>query len=165
MHYVAGGGNAATLRLLIEKGVDVTAADDEGRTPLHTMSFVAQRVSHLRIGDELKNAGADVNARDNEGRTPLHNAVAATKPCFDYISWLLEQGADVNMCTNDGATPLYKALGNNFAFMRMRNDTINIIKSLLAQGAQVSRAFDNEILTLELIQRRKLFGMLKSFEG
>lgn len=164
LHYVAGGGNTATLRLLIEKGADATAVDDEGRTPLHTMSFVAQRSSHVRIGDALKNAGANINAKDNDGRTPLHNAVTATKPCLEYISWLLQQGADVNARTNDGATPLYKALGNNFAFMRTRNESVNIIKTLLAHGAKVARASDNEMLTLELIQRRKLFGKQNDFK-
>lgn len=57
------------LELLLAKGADVNAKDDEGRTAL-----MLQFNDSATLQD-LLNAGADVDARDKDGWTPLMYAV------------------------------------------------------------------------------------------
>ena len=68
----------ATCRFLIEKGVDVNAAADNGETALMRVIYGFDDVARL-----LLEAGADANARDKEGNTALDRAL---------------QSGDVNRC-------------------------------------------------------------------
>lgn len=61
---------AETVRLLIEKGMDVTAKDESLSTPLHLGSSSGiPEIVRLLIEH-----GGDVTAKDRSGRTPLHIA-------------------------------------------------------------------------------------------
>ena len=92
MVYLAGDNNLTeemvlALQLLLEKGADVNAANNDGLTPLH---IVVQKYQRFRERLELRDRktsrtleryeeivklllenGVDVNAQDKEGRTPL----------------------------------------------------------------------------------------------
>jgi hypothetical protein len=57
------GGNAARLKKLLGRGVDVNARDGQGRTLL----MEAARQGNLDIVQVLIDAGADVNLRSNDG--------------------------------------------------------------------------------------------------
>ncbi len=57
-------------RLLLERGVDVTAKDTDGWTPLHYAAR-GDRVEILRL---LLERGADATTRANDGQTPLDMA-------------------------------------------------------------------------------------------
>lgn len=66
------------LEMLLENGLEVNAAKDDGTTVLHTL------VSRKSWGDyewelarRLVAGGADVNRTDKDGETPLHFAVCA----------------------------------------------------------------------------------------
>ena len=61
---------AETVRLLIERGMDVTAKDEKLSTPLH----LASSSGFPEILRLLINHGADVTAQDESRRTPLHLA-------------------------------------------------------------------------------------------
>ena len=75
------------VEILLKKGVDVNARDDDGRTPL----FYAD----AEAAELLIKAGADVNARDNDGQTPLFHAYADAEV-------LIKAGADVNAVDKEG---------------------------------------------------------------
>ncbi len=89
-------GHIGVAWLLINKGVDVNARDNQGKTPLH---FAEANITEL-----LLDAGADVNARDNRGWTPLHSAAHGDR--VEKVKLLLEQGANPRLKDNAGNTPL-----------------------------------------------------------
>jgi ankyrin repeat protein len=64
------------LRLLIKRGADVSAADDNGWTPL----MLAVRGGKLAAVQALLDAGADAAACNQQGHTTLHLAAINGKP-------------------------------------------------------------------------------------
>jgi ankyrin repeat protein len=66
--------------MLIERGADVTAQNDDGETPLHLASaptFRAQTFSqkYADVAHILLEHGADANARNKNGLTPFFLAL------------------------------------------------------------------------------------------
>ena len=118
-------GDLEILRLLIGKGADVSAADTEGRTPLHRALLEGfEGVAQLLI-----DKGADVSAADNMGWTPLH---WASREGFEEVARLLiDKGADVSAADNEGRTPLHWALLEGFE---------GVAQLLIDMGADVSVA-------------------------
>ena len=67
IHVAAAAGDLAAIRAELDKGVDVNAKDNGGRTPLHyAAKYATKQVVELLIPN-----GADVNAKDEDGKTPL----------------------------------------------------------------------------------------------
>jgi ankyrin repeat protein len=56
--------------MLIERGADVTAQNNDGETPLH----LALQRGQVDVARMLIERGADVTAQNNDGETPLHLA-------------------------------------------------------------------------------------------
>ncbi len=88
-------------RLLIDKGVDLNHADNNGNTVLlaHTDS-----ICNKDVVKELIRAGADINAKNNIGNTALHHALRYGN--CDVARFLIKKGADYNAANNKGETPL-----------------------------------------------------------
>ena len=77
LHSAVAGGHKDVVELLIAKGADVNAKDEEyGAIPLHH----AAQAGHKEIVELLIAAGADVNAKNKDGKTPLDWAVAWDEP-------------------------------------------------------------------------------------
>ncbi|HRS97419.1 MAG TPA: ankyrin repeat domain-containing protein [Smithella sp.] len=71
LHQAAMRNYGTLVRLLLERGADINAADHDLRTPLHeAMSYFA--VDAVAI---LIQSGADMNRRDKEGGLPLDSIV------------------------------------------------------------------------------------------
>ena len=85
-------------QLLIAKGADIKAKDNQGRTPLHTTD--SKEVAQLLIAK-----GADINAKDNDGAIALH--FVRKKGVAEL---LIAKGVDVNAKDNQGRTPLRSAM-------------------------------------------------------
>ena len=76
IHVAAAAGDLAAIRAELDKGVDVNAKDNEGRTPLHDAASKGRKeVSELLIAKD-----ADVNAIANDGSTSLDLAVKYKHP-------------------------------------------------------------------------------------
>lgn len=88
LHEAAAHNRTEIMKLLIERGADVDAQDENGATPLH---LAATRQSHDAI-NILLDAGASIDPRNIAGRTPLKHAKDASS--WRTCRLLIERGAD-----------------------------------------------------------------------
>ena len=130
----SGHGNARTVNLLLEKGIDVNITDDydyDNNTALSTAVINAK----YDVVELLLEKGADINKENNKGDTPLIHAIRFED--YDMVELLLEKGADINKENNKGDTPLIHAIDNGDYYM---------VEFLLKMGADVT---DKELFLAE----------------
>lgn len=96
-------GDAEKVDGLVAEGIDVSTADEKGRTALH----FASAKGHLRMVETLIKAGADVNKLDHIGNTPLHLASCTNK--LPVVTLLIKSGSDVSKMDRCGRTALHLA--------------------------------------------------------
>ena len=136
LHSVAAGGylyskddGIRVAQLLLERGTDVDALDEDNTTPLYLASFYG-KVELVRV---LLDSGATTNSKGTQGRTALH--AVAEGDCYSrddgvlVAKALLESGADVNTLDSDNETPLHLA-----SYLRKAE----MILALLTAGANAS---------------------------
>ncbi|MFT4314830.1 MAG: ankyrin repeat domain-containing protein [Wolbachia pipientis] len=98
LHYAV---DAKTVRLLVEKGVNVNAADARGYTALH----LAVTEKRLEIVRELIKSGANANAEEYGNKcTPLHLACMVGK--VEVVKELVEAGAEIEQEDECGMTAI-----------------------------------------------------------
>jgi ankyrin repeat protein len=143
--------DAAAIRLLLEKGANVSLSNVRGITPtmaaagvgsvdadtrgIYTTDDVQQRsIASLEL---LLKAGGELNAKENNrGLTPLHEA--ARWGWNDVVKYLVDHGADLNAKDNRGMTPVDSAMGKaggnsrGGARIDIHQDTADLIKKLMA---------------------------------
>ncbi|XP_071095704.1 uncharacterized protein [Haliotis cracherodii] len=136
-------GHIDIVRLLIEKGADVSAAAADDDDDCYTALHLACKNGHVDIVRLLIEKGADVSAAaaavaadDDDGYTALH--LACKNGHIDIVRLLIEKGADVSAAAaaiaaadDDGYTALHLAC---------KNAHIDIVRLLIEKGADVSAA-------------------------
>jgi N-acyl-D-amino-acid deacylase len=125
----AMGGDLRTVRLLVERGVDVNAKTEIGDTAL----IEAAWNGHPDVVRYLISAGADVNAAITgmffKGFTAL--TLAAAMDQSEIVETLIAAGPNVNPRDGAGYTPLV------WASMSDRGDA-RTVRALIAAGAEVN---------------------------
>jgi len=116
-------GNASEVRSLLQKKVDVNAAEGDGATAL----FWAVHLDDLPTTDLLLKAGAKVNVADDTGVTPLY--LSCLNRHAAMVERLLAAGANANASLLNGETPL---------MMCARAGDAASVRALLHHGAQVN---------------------------
>ena len=91
----AGRGRTEAFELLLQRGADPHATDDDGNTLLHHAACGGKEP----ILRALLERGLDVNGRNRGGYTPL--ILAAMDERIRAVRCLLAAGADVNVQTTD----------------------------------------------------------------
>ena len=140
-----------TANWLISVEDDIHAADEDGYTVLHHISYCGSADAAMT----LIQAGADVNATNKKKDTPLHQAAWEQKAAV--ISVLVKAGADVNAANEDGHTPIISALSPLVAdcesdkFYQRASDSPNAVSSLINFGADVNRTYKDGIHALDFI--------------
>ncbi|HSW00737.1 MAG TPA: serpin family protein [Sedimentisphaerales bacterium] len=121
----AESGYLQIARVILDKGIDANAGDEDGRTALHT----AVAAGNLEMSQFLVARGADVNAGrgQNGGWTPLHAAVREGR--CQVARWLLDNGADIQARDEDGETPLHLAV---------MGWSLEMVQLLVEKGADVN---------------------------
>lgn len=125
--WAATNRNYDLAHTLLEKGANVSAVNNRGRTALHlTVDGSSGGSNGDRSGDQtsvpkrpreemlqlLLQHGADANAASDGGWRPLHNA--AQKGVTSIVQVLLKAGADINATLSNGMTALHWAAFNGF---------------------------------------------------
>lgn len=94
LHYAV---DAKTVKLLVEKGVNVNAADVKGYTALH----LAVTEKRLEIVRELIKSGADVNAEEYGNKCiPLHLACMVGEK--EIVEELIKAGGEIEQADKFG---------------------------------------------------------------
>ncbi|KAK3939988.1 Serine/threonine-protein phosphatase 6 regulatory ankyrin repeat subunit A [Diplogelasinospora grovesii] len=126
LHWVAEYGRDDLVRLLVDRGADVSAGDEYGDTALHraarganieekdrggqTPLYQAAWQGHEAIVRLLLDKGANIEEKDQNGRTPL--LWAAERGHEAIVRLLLDKGANIEEKNDDGQTPLSVADNN-----------------------------------------------------
>jgi len=105
--YAAMAGNAKCLKLLLEKGPDLNAIDEDKKTAL-IWAAAKGRDNCLMA---LVHAGAVLDAKDNDGRSAL--MLAARNGHVSCLSALLSAGADKEARDMNGWSPIMFAADND----------------------------------------------------
>lgn len=96
------------VKLLLNSGANVNAADETGFTPL--MSAATAKMTSTEQSNAvilLLSSGANINAQDKNGTTALMYAVLDNKPAL--VKLLLENGANESIKDGEGYTALQLA--------------------------------------------------------
>ena len=101
--------DAVIAQLLLERGADVNAPDDNNQIPLHLACYFGR----VKVVHVLLNACANVDVKNDQGQTALHVVSGAAydseEDGISVARLLVKHGADVNMQENNHATPSYFA--------------------------------------------------------
>jgi ankyrin repeat protein len=147
LHYAADRGHKDIVELLIAKGADINAKNNDGQTPLH----YAVEKGHNDIAELFIADGADINAKNNEGQTLVDIAVnqnrsevvkllvakganisihaAARIGDLVIVENLIQKGTDLNTKDASGRTALHYAVEKGHK---------DIVELLIANGANVN---------------------------
>jgi ankyrin repeat protein len=122
LHFAAEYGHVEVVKILLEKGANIGAQNQNGYTPLH---FAAE-YGHVEVVKILLEKGANIEAQNQNAYTTLH--FAAEKGNFAVIKILLEKVADIEAKSQNGYTPLHLAAGDG---------NVEVVKILLEKGANI----------------------------
>ena len=127
LHLAAGFGREEAVRLLLQRGADINAADASDRSAVD-YAFLAERASGTaRLTRLLVSEGAEFDANATlYGRSRLLDLVVSPGN-LEMVRFLVEQGADVNATAYIFA-PLENAAARGH---------LEIAEFLLEQGADV----------------------------
>lgn len=132
----ASTGDVGVVRILVNKGANLSLVDDRGFSALH----LATQGGHVAVTKLLMEAGADPEAQVSAtDPTPLY--AAAEQGHSEVVGVLIEAGADPNTRGSGGLTPLYIAAGTG---------RVTAIKVLLRAKANPLLGCDDDTTPLDV---------------
>ena len=140
-----------TIGLLIAKGADVNAKNNQGETPLHG-------VKRTDIAELLIPKGAQVNAKNNSGMTPLD--IAFKSQPDDMAELLISKGAkfsdnEINSRNKEGISPLHFAVKiSRYQYGK------DLTKWLIGKGADVNARAKDGKTPLHFAYRKEVAELL-----
>jgi ankyrin repeat protein len=127
--YAARGGRTEAVKLLLQRGADVSAKGSLEKYSDSTALHYAAGRGQAETIKELLRRGADVNARNQDGMTPLiwgaYSGDAAS------VAALLEAGASWKIASADGNTTVW----DRAIFSQGKG--IEVVRLLIARGVDI----------------------------
>ena len=142
MHCAAHNGHKEIVELLLKKGANVNAVDQNGCTPLHC----AAHNGHKEIVELLLDTGANVDAVSQAESTALHHAVSAENCQVEIVKAIIEKEAAVDIADKYGRTPLCWAIRNGYS------EIARILLENKADPLLGHKSFNTLKLLIELIK-------------
>src|SRR5207248_3348353 len=102
LHYAVRGGKLPLIQLLLERGAQVNALDEDGLTPLLHLSKTRSKADPIPVMELLASSGANLDARDKTQGTLLMYFARQGKA--EAVQWLLAHGADRTARNQSGKT-------------------------------------------------------------
>ena len=135
---------------LIERGADVDAPDNAGRTPLHLAVERNDRAVLVALLDRK----AEPVRRDRIGWTPLHHAAAKNQ--VELARVLLDRGAPPNALSELGGTPLHEAAAGG---------GVEMVKLLVERGTDPKIRSKPGVTALDLAKEFKNADVIPVLEA
>eukprot|EP00929_Paragymnodinium_shiwhaense_P014167 TRINITY_DN12204_c0_g1_i1.p2 TRINITY_DN12204_c0_g1~~TRINITY_DN12204_c0_g1_i1.p2 ORF type:complete len:228 (+),score=73.99 TRINITY_DN12204_c0_g1_i1:87-770(+) len=130
----------AIVKLLVDKGAQVTFADFQGRTPLHEAAFYG----HVNLVEYFLEKGHPIDVVDNFGQSPLFRAVEGGR--HEVVQFLVEKKAQTNMLDGYDVN-----VGHVAAFGGMPS----MSQWLLYEGSWKNRFMADDISKRQALQDKK----------
>jgi len=151
LHAATVGSDAETIRLFLDAGLTVNAADAGGFTPLmnaaqrgnvEAVNLLLARGADPNIVSALGDPSSHVTTQVKNGTLALGHftalLLAATSGSADMVRMLLRAGADANAQDLRGMTPLMTAVATDYP-------DADLVRAMLAAGADVQlKSRDNQ---------------------
>jgi ankyrin repeat protein len=158
LHFASSFGQIDLVELLLNRGFNVNAKTQDGRTPL----YFACKGGRTEMIEYLLEKGADASIKDNFDISPLHWMVMVPEPVEGLCRKLHLSSADLNAVSTSRVlipdhfltllgTPLHWAVATGYR---------SLIRALLALGADVDGP-DNTWTPVQLAVSLHLFEELK----
>lgn len=128
IHALAEYGDAAPLRVLLERGADPDARDGDGNAAIH-LATAHENAEHIL--PVLLAHSADIDSRTRKGETPLMIAVKNGRA--DIVKLLIDSGADI------GAKDDFEYNAFHHSAYQERADIVRILLANWADVDGVSR--------------------------
>jgi ankyrin repeat protein len=142
-------------RLLLQRGLDVHAKDNDNDAPLHSAAFSGA----FEIARVLLDRGANANMENKQGRTPLHQVALGKYDSQEHgvavAQLLLERGANVHAQDKDN---------NTASQLAAVNGRLEIEKVLLDHGVNTVVENEPEETLLHPVSRNQRKNQRVSFE-
>ena len=123
-HGVAFQGRADATTVLIQHGVPVDDAHEDGYTPLHRTVW-GMRQRHIDTARVLvRDGGADPDGLDSDGLPPSHRA--ASRGWKEMVEALLELGADATLQAGES--------GDTLLHVAVRSQSVELVGAVLRGG-------------------------------
>jgi ankyrin repeat protein len=145
-------GQLEAVQLLLEKGAQVNATDENGWSALMWITTQSMPIENPKVASGAKIAqtliakGADIKLKDKSGMTALLMAAHFHHPGVAAV--LLDIGADVNTPNAKGETPLMVAI-ERARYKQLPKQAMAIIKLFLDRGADKNIRDQNGRTALE----------------
>jgi uncharacterized protein len=138
-------GDAAVMRLLLDKGADAKAVTKDHTTAMILAAGLSwvMGITNVAEKDSLEaikiciEHGVDVNAANDKGSTALHGAAASGRD--QVVAFLVEKGAKLDAKDKDGRTPLDIAMGVGTRAGSAHDSTAELLKKLMAASASTEK--------------------------